>query len=186
MIVTILPGSENFHAIRYNDAKVSKGCARLIEKKNIYMTGDCTTEDLVKFFRLYSEQNSRIKKAQFHVAVSCKGKEMTVEQLLDFSHKWLKERGYAEPGQPLLVYSHHDTDNNHLHIVTSCVAPDGWKIDNNHERRRSQEVINPLLKNNPEEKADNDIQAAKDYTFGSLAQFKAILSSMGYQVYERE
>lgn len=54
MIVTILPGSGNFHAIRYNDAKVSKGYARLIEKENIYMANDCTTEDLVRFFKLYS------------------------------------------------------------------------------------------------------------------------------------
>ena len=31
MIATILPGSSNFHAVGYNERKVSKGVARLIE-----------------------------------------------------------------------------------------------------------------------------------------------------------
>ena len=31
MIATILPGSPNFHAVLYNERKVAKGTARLIE-----------------------------------------------------------------------------------------------------------------------------------------------------------
>ena len=34
MITTILPGSTNFHAVGYNEHKVSKGVARLIEIQN--------------------------------------------------------------------------------------------------------------------------------------------------------
>ena len=34
MIATILPGSTNFHAVGYNEHKVSKGIARLIEIQN--------------------------------------------------------------------------------------------------------------------------------------------------------
>lgn len=34
MIATILPGSTNFHAVGYNEHKVSKGVARLIEIQN--------------------------------------------------------------------------------------------------------------------------------------------------------
>ena len=68
------------------------------------------------------------------------GSEYTHEQLLDIAHRYLKEMGYAEERQPLLVYAHHDTDNNHIHIITSRVAPDGHKIDHNHEKRRSHQV----------------------------------------------
>ena len=39
MIATILPGSSNFHAVGYNERKVSKGVARLIEIKNFGNVG---------------------------------------------------------------------------------------------------------------------------------------------------
>ena len=92
-----------------------------------------------------STWNTHIQNAQFHVAVSCKGTEYTHQQLLDIAHRYLKEMGYAEEGQPLLVYAHHDTDNNHIHIVTSRVAPDGHKIDHNHEKRRSHQVTQKIM-----------------------------------------
>ncbi len=39
MIATILPGSTNFHAVGYNEHKVSKGIARLIEIQNFGSLG---------------------------------------------------------------------------------------------------------------------------------------------------
>ena len=35
MIITILPSSANFHAIAYNEMKVEKGVATLLEAQNI-------------------------------------------------------------------------------------------------------------------------------------------------------
>jgi len=189
MIATILPGSSNFHAVGYNERKVSKGAARLIEMQNFGVLGTFgkpTSDELVKYLQEYSARNSRIKKAQFHVAISCKGHEMTESQLLDFAHRYLKEMGYMRPGQPLLVYSHHDTDNAHLHIITSRVAPDGTKIPHAHERRRSQEVIDRLLGNNRKRKATEANGAAREYTFSSFAQFKAVMASLGYEAYQKD
>lgn len=188
MIATILPGSANFHAVGYNEHKVSKGTARLLEILNFEdagVTGTPTPEDLRKYLIDYSEQNGRIKKAQFHVAISCKGHEMTEQELLDFAHQYLKEMGYMEPGQPVLIYSHYDTANTHLHIVTSRVAPDGRKINDHHERRRSQEAINRILGEDSRKKVEQDFEKAKQYKFNSFAQFKAVMSSMGYEVYQK-
>lgn len=189
MIATILPGSTNFHAVGYNEHKVSKGVARLIEIQNFGSLGTFhkpTPSELVGYLQKYSSQNSRIRKPQFHVAISCKGHEMSEDELLDFAHQYLKEMGYGESGQPLLVYSHYDTENTHLHIVTSRVAPDGRKIQHSHERRRSQEVIDRILGNDRKKKTEDDIDAAKQYTFSSFAQFKAIMVSMGYEVYQKD
>lgn len=188
MIATILPGSTNFHAVGYNERKVSKGVARLIEMQNFGTLGAFdkpTPEELVQYLQEYTSRNNRIQKAQFHVAISCKGHEMPESELLEFAHRYLSEMGYAEVGQPLLVYSHYDTDNTHLHIVTSRIAPDGRKIAHDHERRRSQEAIDRILGNDRKQKTDNDIDAAKAYTFSSFAQFKAVLTSMGYEVYQK-
>ena len=93
MIATILPGSTNFHAVGYNEHKVSKGIARLIEIQNFGSLGTLhkpTPSELVGYLQKYSSQNSRIRKHQFHVAISCKGHEMSEDELLDFAHQYLK------------------------------------------------------------------------------------------------
>lgn len=111
MIATILPSSANFHAVQYNERKVAKGVARLLEIKNFKPVGllnEATPAELVAYLQEYSSVNRKIQKAQFHLAVSCKGHEMTEKELLEFAHAYLKEMGYGEDGQPLLVYSHYD------------------------------------------------------------------------------
>lgn len=189
MIATILPGSADFHAVGYNEHKVYKGVATLLEMQNfggLDASEHPTAKQLVQFLQFYSSQNSRIQKPQFHVAISCKGHEMSEQQLLDFAHQYLQEMGYAEPGQPWLIYAHHDTDNTHLHIVTSRVAPDGRKIQHDHERRRSQTVIDKILGMDRQQKTEKDIEAAKQYSFSSFAQFKAVMGTMGYEVFQKD
>lgn len=189
MIATILPGSSNFHAVGYNEHKVSKGDAILLEMRNfesVGLFGPPTTAQKVEYLQTYSARNERIKKAQFHVAISCRGQEMSETELLEFAHDYMKEMGYMQEGQPMLIYAHRDTANNHLHIITSRIAPDGHKIAHQHERRRSQEVIDRLMKINRGKKIDDDIEKAMHYSFASLAQFKAILNSMGYEAYGKE
>ena len=186
MIITILPSSANFHAIAYNEMKVEKGVATLLEAQNILglRPENYTPEKLRQFFLDYSSRNTHIQNAQFHVAVSCKGSEYTHEQLLDIAHRYLKEMGYAEEGQPLLVYAHHDTGNNHIHIITSRVAPDGHKIDHNHEKRRSHQVTQKIMEEYTGQKQEpevNDIvKEALAYRYTSKAQFCAIMESLGY------
>lgn len=174
MIATILPGSTNFHAVGYNERKVAKGTARLLEMKNFGVLGTFgkpTPDELVSYLMEYTSRNDRIQKAQFHVAFSCKGHEMSEAEVLEFAHQYLKEMGYMEEGQPLLAYSHHDTDNTHVHIVTSRIAPDGRKIEHDNDRKQ---------------KTKENVDAAKEYTFSSFAQFKSVLLSMGYETYLKD
>lgn len=189
MIVTILPSSTSFHAVDYNEHKVAKGVAELMEIRNFGYIGqvsDYTKEELVDYLQTYSSLNARIRKPQFHVAFSCRGKEMSHRQLLDFAHKYLKEMGYAEEGQPLLVYAHHDTDNNHIHVVTSRVAPDGRKIDHNNERVRSQEAIDRILGQDEKLRVEMLLQEAMEYQFSGIYQFRAIMETSGYECYTKD
>lgn len=188
MIATILPSSTSFHAVGYNERKVAKGVAHLLEMKNfgaVEMLTRHTANDLVSYLQSYSSRNPRIRKAQFHVAVSCRGHEKTEEELLAFANEYMKEMGYGEPGQPMLVYAHTDTANKHLHIITSRIAPDGRKIDHNHERVRSQKVIDKLLGNDNKEKVKEDFAEAMSYRFSSITQFKALMNTLGYECYEK-
>lgn len=187
MIITILPSSANFHAIAYNEMKVEKGQATLLEVQNIdgLRPETYTADKLQWYFLQYSARNTYIKKPQFHIAVGCKGTEYSHQQLLDIAHSYLKEMGYAEQGQPLLVYAHHDTDNNHIHIVTSRVAPDGHKIDHHHEKRRSRAVTLEIMKEYTDQEQEPEVNdIAKDalsYRFTTKAQFCAIMESLGYE-----
>ena len=190
MIATILPSSSNFHAVDYNERKVAQGKAELLEMTNfgfVGVTDKYTSNDLKRYLVEYSSRiNKRILRPQFHLAISCRGDEYTTEQLVNFAHQYLKEMGYTEEGQPLLIYSHHDTANNHIHIVTSRVAPDGHKIDHNHERIRSQQVINKLLGQDESQKVKQVLTEALQYRFSSISQFKAILESGGYECFEKD
>lgn len=189
MIATILHSSKSFNAVDYNERKVAKGTAELLEIQNfryLQTMGFLTPADLKRFLMDYSSRNDRITNAQFHVAISCKGQEYTKEQLLEIAHKYLKEMGYANEGQPLLVYAHHDTNNNHIHIITSRVAPDGHKIDHSNERVRSVEAINRIMGVNRSQETRTIINNAFAYSFSSLGQFNAIIESSGYECYQEE
>lgn len=89
MIATILPSSSNFHAVAYNEKKVSAGVARLLEMSNfghIGILSQPTPKELQDYLITYSLRNSRIKKAQFHLAISCKGHEKTEEEQIGRAH----------------------------------------------------------------------------------------------------
>lgn len=188
MIITILPSSGSFHAVAYNENKVSKGQAELIEAVNIngLRPEAYTAEKLRRYFEDYSTQkNSRTKNAQVHVSVSCKGTGYTHRQLLDIAHMYLKKMGYAEEGQPLLVYAHHDTPNNHIHIITSRIAPDGHRISDKFEKKCSRQVTLKIMEQYTGQRQEptlNEIAAqALAYRYTSKAQFCSILNSLGYE-----
>ena len=188
MIATILPSSPTFHAVAYNESKVSKGNATLLEIKNfgpISTFGYSSPDELTQYLIEYSSCNSRIKQPQFHLAISCKGKEYTHEQLVDIAHEYLKEMGYGDPGQPLLIYGHTDTDNNHIHVITSRVNPDGRKIRDSNERRKSQKVLEKLMNTNLKDTAEKDVKTAMEFDFRNINQFKAVMEAMNYECFEK-
>lgn len=189
MIAEILSSSRSFSSVDYNERKVSKGVAELLEMKNFGYLQDLGIADaaaMQKFLKDYSAKNDRIIKTQFHVAISCKGSEHTHAELINIAHQYLEKMGYAKEGQPLLVYGHHDTDNNHIHVITSRVDPQGKKINDSFERVRSQQAIDEIMGVNRDERLNKAVANALIYKFESIPQFKAILESSGYECYEED
>lgn len=187
MIATILPSSPTFHAVYYNEKKVADGSASMLEIKNFHtiIGGSYTPDDLANYLIDYSACNSRIKQPQMHVAFSCKGHDYTPSQLMDIAHQWLDEMGYGDPDQPLLIYEHHDTDNTHIHIITSRIDPRGKKIDHNHEKRRSQVVLDKIMNTDLKKEAEQNVKTAMQFDFRSVSQFKCVLEAMKYECYDK-
>lgn len=189
MIVKILKSSGSFPAIQYNEEKIRQGVAERVELRNFgYLQGNAellSADAIENYLVQYSETSSNhLKYPQFHVAFSAKGNSMTKEQLLDFADRWLEKMGYA--GNPMVIYFHHDTDNNHLHVVTSRVGGNGKKINHNHERRRSQQTINEILGINPVNESKTIVDKALEYSYQSIGQFRSILESSSYETYEEQ
>lgn len=185
MIATILYSSPTFEGVDYNERKVSLGDARRIVVENLgYLdtSKDYTASNIRQYLSDYSNRNSRIKKPQMHIAFSCRGKEMNEEELVAFSRQWLVEMGYADPKQPLLIYSHNDTDNNHIHVITSRVNPQGKKIEHSHERVRSKNFVDKTLGVDTKFDLQQSLVAASEYKFETISQWAAIMEAMGYNV----
>ena len=187
MIATILKSSSTFSAVRYNERKVEHGVAELVAIRNFGYLENAPEmrgiTSLRNYLMDYSAKNDRTRMTQFHAAISCKGNEYSKEELIDIAWKYLDKMGYNNEGQPVLMYFHHDTDNNHLHIVTSRISPDGKKIPDSMENIRSLKAIEEVM--NVDKKYQNSemMKLAKSYHFESVSQFMAIFETSGYETF---
>ena len=189
MIATILKSSSSFSAVRYNERKVENGVAELVAIRNFGYLQDAPEmrgiTSLRNYLMDYSARNDRTRMTQFHAAISCKGSEYSKEELIKIAEQYLDKMGYNNEGQPVLMYFHHDTDNNHLHIVTSRISPDGKKIADSMENIRSLKAIESIMSIDQKHQNSEMMKLAKSYHFESVSQFMAVFETSGYEAISR-
>ena len=187
MIATILKSSSSFSAVRYNERKVEHGVAELVAIRNFGYLQDAPEmrgiTSLRNYLMDYSARNDRTRMTQFHAAISCKGDEYSKEELIKIADQYLDKMGYNNDGQPMLMYFHHDTGNNHLHIVTSRISPDGKKIADSMENIRSLKAIESIMSIDQKHQNSEMMKLAKSYHFESVSQFMAVFETSGYEAY---
>ena len=184
MIAKILRKSSSFSGIDYNERRVKKGEAELLCRENF---GD--TEALLKtpsscktFLEEWSARNDRTKYPQLHVSISAKGKDMSKEELLQAGKDWLREMGYGD--NPYIIYFHNNTDNNHIHIITTRINRQGLKIDDSFEKKRSLQIIDQLSKTNRHEEIRQLVADRLKFSFTNKKQFFLLLERAGCSVKE--
>lgn len=176
VIAKILPAkSNNFNGVGYNENKQENEKATLLEANNFVGLdiNNSSQKDYVMYLQNQTKKNTRIKKPQFHATISSKGKEKSFEELQDFAKEWMKQMGYGD--NPYLVYGHKDTENNHLHIVTTRIDNEGIKINDSKERYRSQEIINEYYGLNYEKEVEKAIKNINSYNIQTLSQYKLLI-----------
>ncbi len=189
MEVSFLSSSSSFGGVAYNLSKVANNSGEILEVANFqgldYLINP-TIEDYIDYLKAWSDRSTRIKNSQFHVAISCKGHERTKVELLAAAKEWLKEMGYE--GNPALFIFHHDTDNNHIHIITSRVNKSGKKVNDSNERWRGRAILKRIEgeRLSLEEEVKKAISDAFSYRYENMKQFEMILESKGYKVEERD
>ncbi|MGF7079721.1 relaxase/mobilization nuclease domain-containing protein [Mucilaginibacter sp. UYCu711] len=185
MIVKILSSSATFSGVIYNTDKIDRDKGELMLVKNfgsLQGLNSLRPEDYRNYLKMLSAQNSRVQKPQFHAAISAKGKSYDKTALTEIAKAWLREMGYGD--QPYLVVFHKDTDNHHVHIVTTRVDKKGKKISNVFENVRAIQNLNKVMGIDEKYSAEVQIIKAMGYSFSTKAQFLMILESQGYKIKE--
>ena len=182
MVFKILKSSARFHGIAYNEKKVAKQSAGHLYHENFGYLQDkenISKEDFQNYLIKYSSSNERVKKPQFHATLSAKGKEHSFNELKQVALQIMHELGYS--GNPILVYSHSDTDNNHIHIISSRVDMYGNKIRDNQEGIRAVVILNRILGIDHAIELEAAIAYAKTYSCSTHPQFAWLVESKGFK-----
>lgn len=185
MIAKILSPATSFAGIDYNEKKNEEGRSELLVAENFDIGIDnLKKSDYVAYMDLVSRTNPRVKNIQFHATISCKGREYSADQLKDIALQYVEKMGYSK--NPFIIYFHSDTDNNHVHIVSTRVQKDGKKVNDKMERVRSQKIINEIMNIDLKDKVEKDISKSLEYSFSSTKQYKLLMEGMGWKVGEKD
>ncbi len=139
-------------------------------------------EDYKNYLKMISATNKAVKFPQFHAVISAEGKSYDKFALTEIAEQWLAAMGYG--GQPYLIVYHHDTNNRHVHMVTTRVGKQGKKIRDSFENIRAIQQLNQILGIDEKHTAKVDTEKALTYQFATRAQFMMILESKAYVLKE--
>ncbi len=176
MIVKILSSASNdFHGVKYNDKKMESGAGELMTMENFPEGFDENTkqEDVRNYFKSISKSD-KVKKPQFHATISTKFQNHSKEELTEIGKESMKEMGYRN--QPYIIVFHNDTENNHIHLVSTRVDKStGKKIDDSFEKLKSQRALQKVLAELQGENLDKDLEKLLRYKFSTMKQLELLL-----------
>jgi hypothetical protein len=176
------PASSNFPGIQYNDKKIDKGKGELMLMKNFpSFINESSSKEEAKSYLASISKSEKVKKPQFHAALSTKFREHSKEELTKIAEHFMDEMGYGN--QPFIVVFHNDTENNHVHIVSTRVDKHtGKKINDSYEKLKSQRALAKVMEkihgiNNVE-----NINKLLSYRISSLKQLELLLERNGFRL----
>lgn len=172
----------NFPGVQYNDKKVKSEKGELMRMNNFpsFINKQSSKED-VKSYLASISKSEKVKKPQFHATISTRFREHSKDELAKISEEFMKEMGYEE--QPYLVVFHDDTENNHVHIVSSRVDKNtGKKIDDSFEKLKSQKALAVVMENIYGVKTDYKIEKLLQYKFSTMNQLALLLERSGFRL----
>ena len=163
--------SRTFAGVNYNTNKVDRNKGELMLMANFGLLQGLRSprpQDLVNYLMMLAARNKGVANPQFHAVISGRAKIYDKQELTRAAVLWLKEMGYGD--QPYLIVFHKDTDNHHVHVVSSRIDRNGVQINRDYEKVRAVRNIDKVL----------GYTFAMEYNFSTKAQFYMILENQGY------
>ena len=184
MIVKIFKAATSFTGVNYNERKNENGRSELLAAENFAINSrNPKKEDYIAYMEAVCNTNKNVRNKQFHATISCKGREYSVDELKDIAEQYIKKMGYGN--NPYLIYFHSDTNNNHVHIVSTRVDKQGKRMNDKMEAIRSHKILNEIMNVDISIKAKEDIRKYLDYSFSSIQQYKLLLERSGWKLGEK-
>jgi len=183
LVFKILKPSSTFHGVQYNMKKEKLKQATLLHASGFGFlsekTAVMTSKQAKHYLDLHSSTNTRIRNKQFHAIMSCRGKSISLDQLKSYGLEMIQHLGYGE--NPVLIYGHTDTHNNHVHIISSRVDVNGKKIPHHFERKRSAEILSQLIGTDRSENFKQDLAEVCKHRGTTRSQLQLLWELKGYQ-----
>ena len=124
-------------ALNYNEKKVQASQAVCLHAANyLSEANDMNFYQKLNGFERLNSLNDRASTKTLHVSLNFDPSEkLPTEKLIAIANVYMDKIGFGQ--QPFLVYKHEDAAHPHIHIVTTCIKPDGSRI-NTHNIGRNQ------------------------------------------------
>lgn len=182
LVFKIMKPSASFHGIAYNEKKQKKGEASLLFWNNFRHLQEAgripSKSEATRFMEAFCSANTRIRNKQFHAILSCKGTSISNERLKTYGLEIIEKMGYGN--NPVMIYGHQDTKNNHVHIITTRIGPDGRKIAHHFERKRSCEILQQIMGTDYKKEVAQDINDVLQYHCSTVVQYQLLFEQKGY------
>jgi Relaxase/Mobilisation nuclease domain len=150
-----MQSAKSFQAVYYNEHKVSEQKAQFLGATNFPITSSSWDKNqYISYLNTVANLNPNVSSRQFHAVISTKGTAHDYATLKMIAEAYLLKMGYDK--NPYLLYFHQDTDNNHVHIVTTRVNTEGVKVADSFERKRSLNHIKSIM-NQIEQTTKNEL-----------------------------
>lgn len=183
MIIKIMGAASNdFHGVNYNHKKINSEKGELMVMKNFpsFINSESSPAEVRDYLRSIS-QSDKVKKPQFHATISAKFQEYSKEQLTETAEMVLDELGYGR--QPYIIVFHNDTDNNHVHLVSTRVdKKTGRKINDSFEKLKAQKALAKAQEQLFGISQDKNLEKLLNYRFSNLKQLETLLSRNGFKL----
>ena len=176
------PAGSSFPGVNYNDKKVNKGTGELMLMKNFpSFINEASSQKEVRDYLKSISKNEKVKKPQFHSVISTKFQGHSKEELKNVAEGFMNEMGYGI--QPFIVVFHKDTDNNHVHIVSTRVdKQSGKKIDDSYERLKAQKALSNTMGKLYCQSPEAELYKLLNYKISSFSQLETLLHRNGYKI----
>jgi hypothetical protein len=185
MVAKIKSGKSLIGALNYNEKKVKQEKAQLIDAVG-YMKEATDLNFYEKLIRLtdLAERNERTKTNTVHISLNfANGDNIPEDKLNNIAVDYMKGIGFEN--QPYLVYQHFDAGHPHVHIVTTNIKSDGYRIslhylgqNESEKARKAIEIKYGLIKAEKQQKQKPDLKAkalAADY---GKAETKRVITNV--------
>jgi len=183
MIGRILGKGASFRGVSYNTEKINLQKGELMDMQNFpfILDNKINRKAITDYLKAVTKMSKRIKKPQFHAMIGCEGREYNKKQLTEIANMYMDRMGYKN--QPYIIVFHGDTDNNHVHIVSTRIdVLSGKKIDDSFENEKNLKVIANIMEEKYGITSLEKLNEILDFSYQNESQLSLLLEQQGFKL----